>query len=60
MNAEHDHGLTDEQFAALTRAVRDADQVHQSTGGGTRHWLRECFLPALEDEGLRVTARELE
>jgi hypothetical protein len=23
-------------------------------GGGTRHWLRDCFLPALDEHGLRI------
>ena len=36
-------------------AIRDADKVFEKTGGSTRHWLRECFLPILEKEGLAVT-----
>ncbi len=48
---------TDEIFVRLTRATRDADKLYESGvtgGGGTRHWLRDCFLPALENEGLVV------
>lgn len=43
-------------FSVLTSAVREADQLHQAVGGGTRHWIRECFLPALERHGLAVIA----
>lgn len=45
-------------FASLTAATREADEVFESGatgGGGTRHWLRECFLPALEARGLQIT-----
>lgn len=48
-------------FAALTAATREADKVFESGvtgGGGTRHWLRECFLPALENAGLEIVSRE--
>lgn len=41
-------------FAVLTKAMREADELHQTEGGGTRHYLRECFLPALERHGLAV------
>lgn len=40
--------------AALTRAVREADQLHQTVGGGTRHYVNDCLLPCLQDEGLLV------
>jgi hypothetical protein len=38
----------------LIRAVRDADLTHQKTGGGTNHYVRDCLLPSLDDEGLIV------
>ncbi len=44
-------------FDLLTQAVREADELFESGktgGGGTRHWLRDCFLPALEAHGLVV------
>lgn len=46
--AKEHHALV----ARITRAVREADQAFESSGGSSRHWVRECFLPCLEDEGL--------
>jgi hypothetical protein len=46
---------------ALTQAVREADELFESGktgGGGTRHWLRDCFLPHLEAHGLVIVPRE--
>jgi hypothetical protein len=34
--------------------VEGADQAFESEGGGTRAWLVSCFLPTLEDAGLRI------
>lgn len=45
---------TSELFRLLTQETRQADRAHQTVGGGTRHWLRECFLPALERHDLAV------
>lgn len=43
----------DEKYqAAFTRAVRIADETFERVGGSSRHWIRDCFQPALEDEGL--------
>lgn len=39
---------------ALTAAVRAADQTHIQTGGSSRHYVRECLMPALEEHGLQV------
>lgn len=50
--------MTDEMFVRLTQATREADRLFESGqtgGGGTRHWLRDCFLPALEAKGLTIT-----
>lgn len=53
-NEEHKHGLNDDDFRALTKAIRAADEAHQKSGGGTRHWLRECFFPYIEEAGFRI------
>jgi hypothetical protein len=42
----------------LTRAVRLADSNFERVGGSSRHWVRDCFLPALESEGLDVVDTE--
>lgn len=36
--------------ARITRAVRQADIAFEKIGGTTRHWVIDCFLPALEEE----------
>lgn len=38
----------------ITRAVRAADEAFEKSGGSSRDWVRECFLPALENECLEI------
>jgi hypothetical protein len=38
----------------LTAAMQEADQQFEAEGGGTRHYVRECLLPILEQHGLRI------
>lgn len=42
----------------VTRAVRKADVDFERVGGSSRHWVVECFLPELENEGLLVVDRQ--
>lgn len=53
--AERDnvHGVP-ASIEAITRAVRTADVDFESVGGSSRHYVRECLLPALECEGLII------
>ena len=44
----------DEIVQKVTKAVRLADISFEQVGGSSRHWVRDCFLPALEDEGLCI------
>ncbi len=46
--------IATESVEEITRIVRDADQDFEGSGGSTRHWVRDCFLPALEKSGLRI------
>jgi hypothetical protein len=46
--------LNTEDLKALRRAVMRADKQFETTGGGTMHWIRECFLDHLALEGLAV------
>lgn len=39
---------------AVTRAVRKADEEFERSGGSSRHWVIECFLPELANEDLKV------
>jgi hypothetical protein len=50
--------MDDELVAKITRAVRVADEQFEESGGSSRHWVRECFLPCLEAEGLEIHAKE--
>ena len=38
--------------AKVTHAVRASDKVFQRVGGSSRHWVRDCFLPALAMRGI--------
>ena len=40
--------------AKITLVVRKADQAFEISGGSTRHWVRDCFLPALKEAGLWI------
>lgn len=48
-----------EQVAKITEAVRAADNDFESSGGSSRHWVRECLLPHLTAAGLRIVALAL-
>lgn len=39
----------------ITKIVRQADAGFEISGGGSRHWVRDHFLPLLEREGFRIT-----
>lgn len=58
---ESSHKQLDESeiIRRVTRATRAADEAFQKIGGSSRHWVRECFLPAIEEEGLVITERAL-
>ena len=43
-----------ELVAKITVAVREADQNFQKSGGSSRHWVRECFLPMLTKHKLVI------
>lgn len=44
--------LADTVHKALTLAVRQAAEDFEQSGGGSRHWVRECLWPRLRDNGL--------
>lgn len=50
VNKDHD-----ETIKRMTRAVRRADQAFGKVGGGTRSWVSECLMPALDEEGITLT-----
>lgn len=42
------------EIAAITRK---ADERHEVEGGGTRHWVRDHFLPELEAAGFEIVRK---
>lgn len=42
----------------FTSAMRAADETFQQTGGGTRHYLRDCLWPEMQKRGLSLTKDE--
>jgi len=38
----------------ITDAVREADDWFIKSGGSSRHWVVECFIPALLKRGLVI------
>lgn len=47
-------------LADVTAVVREADEVFEKSGGGSRHWVRECFFPMLWDAGFAIIRRRAE
>ncbi len=43
-----------EMVNRLTSLVRKIDPLFEADGGGTRHWVRDWFLPELADQNLRI------
>lgn len=43
-----------ELLKRITAAVRTADKNFERVGGSSRHWVRDCFLPELEQHDLRL------
>ena len=41
-------------LSEITKAVREADNAFETVGGSTRHWVRECLLPALQVRGFVI------
>jgi hypothetical protein len=50
--------LDPQVLAAVTLAVRAADVAFESSGGSSRHWVREQFLPRLDEEGLVLIQKD--
>lgn len=44
-----------EKIKVLTEVMREADVVFETTGGGTRHYVRELLLPMLEEKGYTIS-----
>lgn len=42
------------ELAELTEIMREADLHFEQAGGGTRHYLRDCFLPLLQQRGIYI------
>jgi len=38
----------------ITEAVRQADHDFETVGGSSRHWVRDCLLARLEEQGLTI------
>lgn len=54
------HGPADQTedlalVTALSAIVREADEVFERSGGSSRHWVRDCFLPVLNRAGWQVS-----
>ena len=54
--------LTEEQklIGLLTQIVRSADRDFELTGGGTRHWVRDCFILAAKEHGYKIVLQPIE
>lgn len=44
-------------IADITAIMRDADKAFETRGGSTRHYIRDVFIPMLEEKGFRFTQK---
>jgi hypothetical protein len=49
-----DQAEDSDTVAAITAIVREADHAFETSGGSSRHWVRDQFLPRLNAHGWRV------
>lgn len=47
-----------EDIAAIVEVMRESDRIFENTGGGTRHYIRDVFLPLLETKGFYIVKLE--
>lgn len=47
-----------EQISMLTEAMRECDELFQTTGGGTRHYVRDLLLPYLTQRDIGLVKFE--
>ncbi len=45
--------MTDKE-RRVTLMMRDADELFERSGGGTKHFVRECLHPMLTKHGLTI------
>lgn len=45
---------TPETYDAVTAVMREADEKFHTSGGSTRHYVRDLLLPLLEQAGIRL------
>jgi hypothetical protein len=45
-------------IAKFTEIMREADKAFETTGGGTRHYVRDVLFPIMEREGLLLTDQQ--
>ena len=43
--------------ARVTSVCRKVDPLFEKEGGGTRHWVRDWFLPGLDEAGLMIVEK---
>jgi hypothetical protein len=43
----------------IANAVRAADRDFESSGGSSRHWVRDHFIPELESNGFTIVRKDV-
>jgi hypothetical protein len=38
----------------FTELIREADRLFEKVGGSTRHFVRDCLLPLMEEKGMKL------
>jgi hypothetical protein len=44
--------------AEITALIREADEIFETVGGGTRHYVRDVLMPLMEEKGIAFCTTE--
>lgn len=55
---EQDEYVIDDNVSDVTQIMRDADKAFENTGGSTRHYVRDVFIPMLNEQGYHFAKKQ--
>ena len=55
---EQDEYVIDNNVSDITEIMREADKAFEKVGGSTRHYIRDVFIPMLNERGYHFTKKQ--
>ena len=47
--------MNNDQLQNIVSLIQEADKLFETVGGSTRHFVRDCLLPLMEEKGISFT-----